>query len=119
MVGDRPKSILEDAPEGNPALADGVVVAVRLELVLATEFNQLPHQPIGFGYGQLVPGRGFGMDTIIAVVMDFRRNVDFGGVVVGDGDADESLVHVPYFLSVPSWNILSITEVIRNCKPNV
>lgn len=107
---DRPKSILEETPEGDLAFTDGVVEHIRLVGVLATELDQLPHQLIGFSYGQLIPSRNCGMDAIVTVVMDFGSETL--GIVVGDADAQISLFHVLYFLSVPlSWNNYSIAEV--------
>lgn len=114
-VGDRPKSILEDAPEGNMALADGVVVHIGVVGVLGAELDQFPHQLVGFIHRQLIPGGHTRMHTIITVIVDFR--LDPLGGVVGDGDAQISLIHGLYFLSVPlSWNILSISLIWESVK---
>lgn len=98
-VGDRPKSILEDAPEGDMTLADGVVELVGVVGVLRTQLDQFPHQLVSFVHRQLIPGGHTRMYTIITVIVDFR--LDPLGGVVGDGDAQISLIHVLYFLSVP------------------
>lgn len=40
---DRPKSILEDTPEGDMALADGAVEGIGTIGIFGAELDQLPH----------------------------------------------------------------------------
>jgi len=97
---DRPKSILEEAPESDFASADCRAVGIRLKGVCATQLYQLPHHPVSFSYGQLVPSGGGRIDAIIVIIMNFRREIA-QSVVVGNIDEYESLSHVRSFLSVP------------------
>ena len=90
------------------ALADAIVVGVGAEGILTAKLNQLPHQHVGFFNGQLVEGGSIGPLAIIAIVMHFGLH-GLGGVV-GDGDADVSLIHGVYLPFCSSWNILSIAE---------
>ena len=80
---DRPKSILEESPEGDLALTDSVVEHISPIGVFTAELDQLPHQPIGFIYGQLIPSRDGRMVSIVAIVVNIGSDA-FGGVV---GDA--------------------------------
>ncbi len=106
---DRSKSILEEAPEDDPALANCIVEHIGDIGVFRAQFDQLPHQLISFIHSQLVSGGNYGMDTIITIVADIWLNINFGAIVVGNADADISLFHVfPSFLIFP-WNNCSIT----------
>jgi len=91
---DRPKSILEFSPEGDMALTDGVVELIGAVSVLRTQLDQFPHQLVSFVHRQLIPSGHTRMHTIITVVVDFRLNPL--SRVVGDGDAQKSLVHVRF-----------------------
>lgn len=42
-VGDRPKSILEDTPEGYAAFTDGAVEGIGTIGIFGAELDQLPH----------------------------------------------------------------------------
>ena len=93
---DRPKSILEDTIEGDPALADSVVEPIDGVGILCAQLDQFPHQLVSFVHRQLIPGGYTRVYTVIAKVVDFRFHINLGAIVVGDGDAHVSLFHVHF-----------------------
>ena len=110
---DRPKSIIEDSPESDLPGADGIIEPIRLIGVLRTEFNQLPHQPIGFINGQLIKSGNNRMYAIVAIVVNAGR--ESAVVVIGDADAQISF-HVCF---LPFCSLLEHLKYIRNiynCK---
>ena len=85
---------LQLAPEGDFPGGDGIVEPVSLVGVLAAQFDQLPHQLISFGRGQLVPRGRIGIIASGTEVVDIGSNTGMG--IVGDADVDVSLFHVRF-----------------------
>ena len=74
--------------------ANRIIIHIRGIAVLAAQFDQLPHQLIGLKGGQLIKGGYARMGIVTTVVMNY--GIQILDVVVGNGDADESLIHVPF-----------------------
>lgn len=108
---DRPKSILEFTVEGDMAFTDGVVVPIGVVGILRTQLDQFPHQLVSFVHRQLIPGGHTRMYTIIPVVMDFR--LDSLGGVVGNGDAQKSVLHVRF---LPFCSLLEHLKYSRSYR---
>jgi len=111
---DRPKSVLENAVEGNFTLAKSVVIPIADIVVFATKLDQLPHQPVGFSNGQLIPGHNRRIDSIVTVIMDTGGNALVS--IVGNVDVQISFLHVHFLPFCSSWNILSIAENYKIVK---
>lgn len=96
------------------ALANGVVVGVGAEGILSTEPDQLPHHHIGFLNCQLIEGGSIGPLAVVAIVVHFGLH-ELGGVV-GDGDADVSLIHGVYLPFCPLLGHLKYSRKVYSCK---
>lgn len=74
--------------------ANRVIIHIRGIAILTAQLDQLPHQLISLKGGQLIKGGYARMRIVIAVEVNYGiQSLD---VVVGNGDADESLIHVPF-----------------------
>ena len=80
-------------PEGDLAGADGIVVPIGSVAVLATQCDQLPHPQVGF-INAHVPAADSRLITLAEVVMHIGS--DTLGGVVGDADANVSVLHVHF-----------------------
>lgn len=94
--------ILQDSPETYFPGANGVLEHIGFIMVFTAQLDQLPHQLIGFIYGQLILGKNSLIIALMPIIENTGRNVL--ARKIGNADVQISLFHDCLLPFRSSWN---------------